>query len=235
MEPEFRFLDRTFVEFLWKDVVPQLNFQERKSFILTCKIFNLIGNDYVGHIVLQNKDYICNGKNIFDQTIITQIEKSSPELQKSGLIASYLISKSFVNTIVAPFIFRTLNEENQRMLFMLLNLGANPNEYITAHYATSLFCILDNKDSNFEEISEISWKLIKAGTDPRIVNLYKKDAFESSDWRYCKNEALHKKMKELKEQIFDYIKISGLDQKPIPKLPQDCIDKYHEQMRLTHP
>lgn len=233
MEP-LDLLDNNFKQCLWPNVLPQLNYQERTKFLNACKYFNVIANQYVGHIVIQNKHLILDGKNIFDQTLITLIESSSTELQKSALVASFLAPKSSIKHIVSYPNYRNLSEESLRILDLLLNLGANPNECISVHYATPLFCALEDIKVNFEDISRISWKLIKSGTDPRIVNLSETNAFENVDWILCENEALHKKMKELELQIFDYIKITGLDQKPIPKLPQKFFDEHNRLMNDIH-
>lgn len=129
-------------------------------------------------------------------------------------------------------------------------MGANPNEFGAADKPTPLFHALrlsnywgvngrfkvnDTLEYNFNVILTMSWTLIESGADPRILNIKNYDAFQlfykkivSLD--FCEPERkkiLLEKLNQFKARAFEYIKISGLDQKPAPELPQKSIEDYY--------
>lgn len=237
MEPEFRALDYPFVECLWTGVVPHLTYQERKKFIVVCKIFNFIGNEYAERMVQQNRYLKLYYNKMKLNDILTKLGSCSRDSQKSALIASYLTKcDRLIKHYSSAVSNHSYNDHHYSNLNVLLNLGADPNGLECVTEPTPLFFLMFKADrGNFDDLSKVCWTLIKNGTDPRIVNIKKKNAFDYAEVLH-KNETLRKKIGELRKMIFVYIGISGLDQKPIPEIPLETIAKYKKNMEaLGHP
>lgn len=236
----------------WVNVIENLNYSEKINFALVCKNFNHTVNEYASLLLLKNRDNTIGHVKIFNDLLIVQLQNNSPLLQKSALITSQLFKLASILPILSDHGF---NAENQNSLDLILKLGANPNEFESLDIPTPLFRILnlhympgfivkkDDKgkvsyevntiEDNCKTMYAMSWTLIKSGTDPRVVDMFNKDAFQvfceiAATSNYCDSEKnkLVEDMNNFKTHVFEYIKSTGLDQQPIPKIPQALIADY---------
>lgn len=241
-------LDTGVYKDVWRNVISHLNFQNKVQVYCTSRNLNYLVNQYIRQVVFDNRNTVVCSVKLFDNIFTTKLKNESLLLKDTvfRVFSTIFMVQKHLNAfkiendcLLHALLKNNLNDEIKKIFDLVLDLGINPDLDLLKFQQspTLLFFALCNQKATCDcpQIIEICRRLIKAGVDPRILDVNSRNVFDARRHLNSLPESKIIIPEEMIQRLEKYAKEcmenSGLDKKPIPKLIGDTYESVNPVKR----